>query len=116
MPTLNPSRRKLRRGEPWSQAEVKQLGKVPDSVLARRTGRTIKEVVAERERRRIQLPTPPRRWTANEIRLLGKFSDKELSRRFGRTVGEVRIQRIALQIPPFKPRPSFKFLRSFPGN
>ena len=55
MPTRKPSRRKLRRGEPWTLAEVRQLGNVPDSVLARRTGRTIKEVVAERERRRIKL-------------------------------------------------------------
>jgi len=41
----------------WTKAELNQLGKVPDSVLARRTGRTITEVVAVRESRRIRLRT-----------------------------------------------------------
>jgi hypothetical protein len=44
----------------WTPAERKFLGKLPDSVLARRTGRTIKEVVAERTARRVGLPTAPR--------------------------------------------------------
>jgi|SRR5690242_8996275 len=50
-----------RRTKPWTIAELKQLGKTPDSILARRLVRTIKEVVAERERRRIGLPTAPHR-------------------------------------------------------
>ena len=44
-----------RRGKPWTLAELKPLGKVPDAVLAHRTKRTSKEVVAERETRRIRL-------------------------------------------------------------
>jgi hypothetical protein len=50
---------------------LKQLGRMPDSVLARRTGRTIQEVVAMRKPRGIGLVTGPRRWTARELRLLG---------------------------------------------
>ena len=50
-----------RRGAPWTVRELRLLGKVPDSALARRTGRTIKETVAMREGRRIALPTAPRR-------------------------------------------------------
>ena len=84
--------RKNRRGERWTLAEVKQLGNTPDSVLARRTGRTIKEVVAERERRRIRLPTPPRRWTVSEIKLLGCYFDTEIARRLRRPVSSVRRQ------------------------
>jgi hypothetical protein len=42
---------------PWTLAELKKLGKAPDSVLARRFRRTIKEVVAERKHRRIRLAT-----------------------------------------------------------
>ena len=80
-----PARTKARRDAPWTIAELKQLGRTPDSILARRTGRTIKEVVAERERRRIGMRMPPRRWTAGEIRLLGRFSDLELARRFRRS-------------------------------
>src|ERR1035437_1539119 len=95
-----------RRGAPWSVAELKQLGKRPDSVLARRMGRTIKEVVAMRESRRIKLPTPPRRWTAREIRLLGTMNDAELGRCLRRRDSSVRDQRIALKIPPFLARPA----------
>ena len=90
-----------RKGASWTLHELKQLGKVPDSVLARRTGRTIKEVVAERERRRLGLPTAPRRWTAREIRLLGRMNDNEVARRLRRTKSQVRTQRNALHIAPF---------------
>lgn len=92
-----------RRGAPWTVAELKQLGKFPDSVLARRTGRTIKEVVAMREHRRIRLPNAPRRWTAREIKMLGRYNDHELARRLRRPVHHVRIQRVALHIPPLIP-------------
>ncbi len=78
-------------------------------MFARRTGRTIKAVVAERVARRIRLPAGLRRWTANETKLLGKFSDAELARRLGRTLGQARIQRLAHKIPPLKPRPKFRY-------
>ena len=61
----------------WTLAEINQLGKAPDSVVACRTRRTIEAVVAERQRRRIRLQTPPRRWTASETRLLGRLVDRE---------------------------------------
>jgi hypothetical protein len=73
----------------------------PDSALARRTGRT-KEVVAERERRRVRLPTPPRRWTAGEIKMLGRYPDLELTRRFGRSRADIRRERLRLGLPPFR--------------
>ena len=56
---------------PWSAAEIRQLGRVRDSVLARRFGRTIKDVVAERQRQRIGLSVETRRWTTREIKFLG---------------------------------------------
>jgi hypothetical protein len=96
-------RNKTRWGAPWSVAEVRQLGKVPDSVLARRRGRTIKEVVAEREARRIRLPTGPRRWTARELRLLGTMNDRELGRQLQRGGTQVRKKRVALGIPSYLP-------------
>jgi hypothetical protein len=65
-------RGKTRWGARWPAAELRQLGKVPDPELARRKGRTIKEVVAEREARHIGLVTAPRRWTAREIQRLSK--------------------------------------------
>src|SRR5580693_8130809 len=80
----------------WTIAELKLIGKVPDSVLARRTGRTIKEIVEERQRRRIRLETPPQRWTARETKLLGRYFDEELARRFRRPAHDVARHRIAL--------------------
>jgi hypothetical protein len=85
---------------------------VPDSVLARRIGRTIKEIVEERQWRRIRLVTPPRRWTARETKLLGRYFDEELARRFRRPVHDVARQRIALQIPAFRPHKSKKWTRA----
>src|SRR5262245_40950488 len=88
----------------WTARELKLLGRVPDSVLARRLGRTIKAVVAEREFRRVALVTPSRRWTAREIRLLGTMPDLEVARRLRRNPSSIRYQRAALQIPVFKSR------------
>ena len=98
-----------RRGTPWKLSELKLLGKVPDSVLARRNRRSIKEVVEMRESRRIAMETGPRRWTAREIRLLGALNDYELARRLRRPKHRVRYQRIDLRIRPFKARPKFRF-------
>src|ERR1017187_2603802 len=93
---------------PWTVAELKQLGRTPDSVLARRTQRTIQEIVAMRESRGIGLTTGPRRWTEREIRLLGTLSDHEVGRRLRRPAWAVCSQRTALKIPPFKPRPKWR--------
>src|SRR5437867_3679332 len=104
MPRFRFSKRYVRKGEPWKIGELKRLGKTADSRLARRAKRTITETVAEREARRIALPTGPRRWTAREIRLLGTLSDAELGRRLRRPRENVRSQRRTLSIPAFKPR------------
>src|SRR2546428_5512583 len=97
-------KRYSRKGAPWRLKELRQLGKVPDSVVARRTGRTIKEVVAERNARRVRTDFFFKQKTAYEIKLLGKLNDYELARRFRRARYEVRWQRVALKIPPFVPR------------
>src|ERR1035441_1292551 len=89
-------RKKRRWGAPWTLAELNQLGRVPDSALARRSGRTIGEVVDMREKRRVRLPTPARRWSAREVKLLGRYNDAELARRLRRGKGAVRRQRVAL--------------------
>jgi hypothetical protein len=35
--------------------------------------------------------------------------DTQLGRKLRRKLGDVRIQRVTLKIPPFKPRPKFKY-------
>jgi hypothetical protein len=58
-----PARTSARGTVRWTLAEMKQLGRTPDSVLARRSGRTIHEVVAMRESRSNSLARCPiRQW------------------------------------------------------
>jgi hypothetical protein len=105
---MNPSRRsrlKKQHGDFWSLAEIKQLGRVPDSTLAKRTGRSIADIAKERQSRRIALATAARRWTTREIRLLGTMSDHELARRLRRTPNAVYCQRMALKVAPLKSAP-----------
>ena len=112
MPLGTKKRIKRRWGAPWTLAELKRLGKTPDSILARRTGRTIKEVVTERERKRIRLLLPPRRWTAREIKILGRYSDSEVARRLRRDINDVRQHRRRLHIPPLRPLKVRKWTRA----
>ncbi len=97
---------KIRRKAPWTTAELKQLGRTPDSVLARRFRRTIREVLAKREARRIGLPIRRRTWTPAEIRLLGTMPDQELAERLRRSYHLVWYQRKMLGIPPFQSSPT----------
>ena len=41
--------RRTTKQKPWTTAEIKQLGRMSDCVLARKTGRTIRQVQSERE-------------------------------------------------------------------
>ena len=92
-------RKPRKRPDQWTARELGQLGRVLDSVLARRSGRTIRAVVAMRESRRIALPTGPRRWTARELRLLRTMPDAEFARRFKRTLPSVQNERNYLGLP-----------------
>src|SRR5437868_6631073 len=105
------TKRRGRRGAPWTAKELKSLGKTPDSALARRYRRTISEVVAERERRRIRLCTGPRRWTPREVRLLGTMFDYELARRLERHRLDVFRQRRTLGIRAYRPWKGRKWTR-----
>src|SRR4030095_15687814 len=97
------------KSKPWTRADLALLGRIPDSVLARRTRRTIKAIVAERERLRIHMPTGPRRWTSREIRMIGQYTDAELARRLCRPYDEVRNQRLELHIRAFRPKPRWRY-------
>src|SRR5437867_11729642 len=97
------------KGRPWTVAEVEKLGRVPDSVLAERTGHTIKEVAAERDARGINVNTGPRRWTARELKLLGTMADRDIGQLLRRSRWSVNRQRRLLKIPAFKPKAKFKY-------
>ena len=86
---------------PQRQAEIDKGLRALMPKLARK----IREVVSERERRRIQLPTARHDWTMREIRLLGRFNDHETARRLNRSYDAVRLLRINLGIPALRPLP-----------
>lgn len=93
-----PGKVKSRRGAPWKLREHKLLGKVPDSAIVQRWRRSIKEVVAKRERCGIALETGPRRWTPDKEKLLGQRPDEELAHLWRCTVGQVKARRQTLHI------------------
>jgi hypothetical protein len=77
---------------------LKLIGQRTDAVLARRLGRTLKEVVAMRESQHVQPARPNRRWTEAENRMLGTMPDVELGRRLKRGITGVMHQRLKLGI------------------
>lgn len=85
---------------PWTAAELKLLGTVPDEVLARRLGRSRNEVQVKRIARRMPVVCGPhnKRWTREEDSLLGTIADGELARRLKRSVAAVGARRRAFGI------------------
>ena len=100
-----------RSGRRWTIAELEQLGRLSDTELARKYGRTIKEVAAEREARRIGLDLGPRPWTERENKQLGKSPDRDVAQRLRRSKGSVAQQRRQLKIAAFQPRGEFRMWR-----
>jgi hypothetical protein len=86
----------------WTAKEIKLLGTLPDTHLARKLRRPIWDVRNQRDR----LNIPPfqkrpkfRFWKASEIRQLGTMLDPDLARRLNRTRSSVVSQRRRLGIP-----------------
>jgi hypothetical protein len=85
-------------GPLWTDEQNQLLGTLPDSEVARRTGRTENAVRIKREK--IGLPNPESRgWTPEELAQLGTATDAKVADRIGRTASAVAQKRIALGIP-----------------
>ena len=91
----------------WTPALRAQLGRVPDSTLAKKAGVHKKTIYEERHRRGI----PPYRrlrprveWTDDMIAELGRDTDKTVAAMLDIGVSSVRRKRVLLGIPPFTPR------------
>jgi hypothetical protein len=92
---------------PWTKAEIKMLGKLPDSVVAARVNRSKLAIINARTRFKIS-PAPgtgmhARRWNPRWDKLLGKATDKDVAKKIGRTMAAVRTRRNKLGIPLNKP-------------
>jgi len=89
---------------PWTPAEIKLLGTLPDEEVARRIGRSVGAVIQRRELLHIPMQNPKLRdWTADEDELLGTGPDAEIVRRLGRTLSATSHRRVRLKIPAWRP-------------
>jgi hypothetical protein len=80
------------REESWTGEEIALLGRMPDTKVGRKTGRTQSAVRQKREELGIPNPTLWR-WTAEELALLGTIPDAELARMLGRSEHSVTQKR-----------------------
>ncbi len=86
------------RDENWTGEEIALLGQLPDTKVARKTGRTQSAVRQKREELGIPNPTSWR-WTAEELAFLGTIPDAEVARMLGRSEHSVTQKRWKLGIP-----------------
>src|SRR6266446_229899 len=84
----------------WTRNELRLLGKLPDTEVVKRTGRTTGAVAARRTL--LGRPKPDSRyrsWTAREDALLPRLSSREIARRTGRSLYSVWHRRGRLGSP-----------------
>lgn len=90
----------------WTAELVKLLGKVPDRVVAKKTGLHLRTVGEERRRRGIP-PSwawqPKVEWTPEKIAVLGTCSDGDAAQILGISRTTVAMKRKRLGIPPYHP-------------
>jgi hypothetical protein len=86
--------------EPWTEYELKLLGKMRDEEMSKIFKRTTTAIAAKRESLGIPIFAPEQiRWSTREIELLGKKPDPVVARMLGRTKFAVQLKRHALGIP-----------------
>jgi hypothetical protein len=89
---------------PYTPAEARLLGRMPDRDLAQKLGRSEATVGARRRLLRMQGFTPKHRkpWTAKEQAMLGTLSDGKLAAKLDRSVSDVTRRRWELAIPSYR--------------
>ena len=89
--------------KPWTKTEISMLGKKPDTVVAKLTGRGRRHIRAKRESLgvpafQIQRSIP---WTTTILKQLGTMPDAELAKSIGVSLGTIALHRRRLGIKPF---------------
>lgn len=103
------TRRPSRSGRPWTEAEERQLGSLPDAELALKLGRTYSGVVWKRLALGVPAFRPrARTWSPREKKLLGTMTDKALAARLGVSRKHVVAVRMRLGVAPFSEKNSPK--------
>lgn len=97
------------RARVWSQRELNWLGKVPDSVIAKRMKIRRRKVIAKRQMLGIENPVVAKskaKWTPAIVRLLGTMQDVDLAKKTGISVSSIRGRRLRQGIAAYrKPDP-----------
>lgn len=91
-------------GEDWSNDVMTQLGKVPDSRIAKEAGVHLSTVAKLRKKYGIKATKQRRPWLPEEVALLGTLSDAEVARRIGRTKAGVTLERTNRRIRGIDPK------------
>jgi len=90
---------------PWTEADVKLLGRLSDREVVERTGHSLKGVQTKGQGMGILVRPHGRPWTAKEDRLLGTKPDSELATLLKRTRITVYWRPFALGMKPAVQRP-----------
>ena len=90
---------------PWTEAEVKLLGRLSDTEVVERTGHSLKSVQTKRQGMGILVRPHGTPWKAKEDRLLGTKPDSEVATLLKRPRMTVYWRRCELGIKPTVQRP-----------
>ena len=90
---------------PWTHAEDKLLGTMPDAEVAKRIKRNVVAILKRRHRLQIPNRVPARYvWTQKQIARLGSMPDRKLAEQIGCPDYVVTYKRRSLKIPASRPR------------
>ena len=97
---MNPEPSKQGKRHVWTRKHIAMLGKIPDSVAARKIELTVGTVLKKRQELGIPASRPARslNWTPAVIAMLGKFPDCEIAGIHGMSILSVQKRRVSLGI------------------
>ena len=74
------------------------MGKLPDSEISLRLGRSVTAIRTRRQELGLKDPSKRKPWTAADVKLLGTASDADIARPIGRSADAVKTRRKNLGI------------------
>lgn len=86
----------------WTADDLRLLGRLPDTEVARRLGLSLHHVVVERRRQGVRAarPAEPVQWTEERLAALGTVPDARLAKEWGISAGSIALKRQELGRAP----------------
>lgn len=96
------NRRRTSKSIRWSDDDLRLLGRLPDTVVARRLGLSLHHVVVERRRQGVGAaqPADPVQWSTERLARLGTVPDAHLANEWGISAGSIALKRQELGRAP----------------